>query len=195
MSPGPHERDPQAVRCWLVGGGIGCLAAAVHLMEVGVPGTHIHFIEGSSQSNQSVATFGNADDGYTIHAGLQPYFHDPCVEDLLRLVPDPSNLERSLNEIVKDDARRASQIPTASTRLLVQGKSGPERSDTERLHMRLQDRLDLAKMMIDSEENLGDKSIRQVLDTEFFASKFWILWSTTYVAINYLFLPISKSNV
>jgi oleate hydratase len=179
MSPDQHNRDPQAVQCWLVGGGIGCLAAAVYLMEVGVPGTHIHFIEVYSQSNQSVTTFGNAEDGYTIHAGLQPYFHDPCVEDLLRLVPDPSNPERSLNEIVKDDARRASQIPKASTRLLVQGKSGPERCDTKRLHMRLEDRLDLAKMMIDSEENLGDKSIRQVFNTEFFASKFWILWSTT----------------
>lgn len=175
---GNQKKIPSHAQCWLVGGGIGCLAAAIYLIENGVAGHNIHFIDTSSAQN--VNTVGNALDGYTIHHGMQPYFHDPCFADFLSIIPDSSKLGKSLDDKVKDDIRRIHQHPKASVRLFADGENGPERVDVQRLHMRLQDRLDLAKIMIDSEESLGDKAIRQIFDTKFFSSRFWKLWSTSY---------------
>jgi oleate hydratase len=165
-------------QCWLVGAGVGCLAAAVHLIEEGVSGQNIHLIDISSA--QDVQAVGNAVEGYTIHHGIQPYFHDSCVEDFLSIIPDASNRERSLYDKVADDIRRTHQLPKASVRLLLENKNRLEGINIERLHMRLQDRLHLVQLMVGSEDSLGDKAIRQVFDTEFFSSRFWILWSTSF---------------
>ncbi|KAH8701865.1 myosin-crossreactive antigen [Talaromyces proteolyticus] len=174
------KKDPRTTKCFIVGGGIGCLSAIVRLVELGVPGPNIHFIELYGDQNHTANAFGNPVDGYTVHAGLQPYYHDPCVEDLLKLVPDVSKQGRSLNDIIKDDARRAHGLPKASTRLLAGASPKPTRVDTKRLHLRLQDRLTIFRFMLEDESTLGDKAVREVFDSEFFSSNFWIFWSTTF---------------
>ncbi|OJJ47347.1 hypothetical protein ASPZODRAFT_16027 [Penicilliopsis zonata CBS 506.65] len=175
------SRDPQQSQCWIIGGGVACLAAAVHLLETGIPGPNIHFIEiisSERDKQQRLSSFGNAVDGYSIHAGLQPDFHGQCMRDLLRLVPsDPAHPRESLYETLQTEWRQAetssSQTPT---RLLQHG----QRSHLHHFDLKLQDRLDLARIMMVAEDSLADQSIRQLFDSRFFASTFWIFWSTTF---------------
>lgn len=43
-----------------------------------------------------------------------------------------------------------------------------------------QDRMELLKLIEASEENLGTSVIRDWLSPEFFTSKFWYMWQTTF---------------
>jgi oleate hydratase len=176
------HRDPKKIQAWLVGSGIASLAAAVHLIkDANVPASHIHILPAQSQAGGGIETVGNHEIGYTVHAGLQPYFSDPCVKELLSLVPHPVDQDKTLFDVIRDEKNGQENSPKAWTRILVHGQSGPERVDTRRLDLGLKDRLDLVRIMLEDETKLEEKSVREVFDTRFFQSNFWIFWSTTYV--------------
>ncbi|KAJ5240707.1 uncharacterized protein N7469_002298 [Penicillium citrinum] len=81
-----HNRDPQNVQAWLVGGGVASLAAAVFLInQANVPPHHVHILDIHHGSGGAMKTSGNSRDGYVLHTGAQPYFHEECVKDLLSM--------------------------------------------------------------------------------------------------------------
>ncbi|KAL4758311.1 oleate hydratase [Aspergillus foveolatus] len=147
--------------------------------EANVPGHHVHIIKMHSHSGHETAGYGNPKNGYTVHAGLQPSFQEPCTEHFLSLVPHPSEPGKTLLEVTESRRRAASSRKTW-TRLLKQTQSGPAKMDASRMHMRLKDQIDLTTFLLESEASLGDRSIRQCFDPEFFDSTLWILWSTTF---------------
>ncbi|KAL2814018.1 streptococcal 67 kDa myosin-cross-reactive antigen like protein [Aspergillus granulosus] len=175
-----EQTNPPTLECWLVGGGTALLAAAVHLIrEANVSGRHIHIIEIHSHSGHEVTNYGNPKSGYTVHAGLQPSFHEPCTKHFLSLVPHPCEPAKTLLD-VSESSKRVAWNKQTWTRLLKQSQFGPARMDANRMHMRLKDQIDLATFLLESENGLGDRSIRQCFDPEFFDSTFWVLWSTTF---------------
>ncbi|KAL3477392.1 streptococcal 67 kDa myosin-cross-reactive antigen like protein [Aspergillus californicus] len=182
-SPNDSQRKqtkPIAIKCWLVGGGTAILAAAVHLIqEARIPGQQIHIFEIHSHSGHETTNYGNPESGYTVHAGIQPSFHEPCTQHFLSLVPYPCEPKRTLLEVCESRGLVVDN-QQAWTRLLHQSHSGPARMETSRMHMRLKDQIDLATFLLENEEKLGDRSIRQCFDPTFFDSKFWIIWSTTF---------------
>lgn len=167
----PAERtNPTTVECWLVGGGTAVLAAVVHqIMKANVPGHHVHIIEMHSHSGHETTGYGNPRSGYTVHAGLQPSFREPCTEHFLSLVPHPTEPGKTLLEVA-ESRRRAASSQKIWTRLLKQTQSGPVRMDASRMHMRLKDQIDLATFLLKTEDSLGDRSIRQCFDPGFFDS-------------------------
>ncbi|RDW93380.1 uncharacterized protein DSM5745_00702 [Aspergillus mulundensis] len=189
--PTPAEPEQPTTRpkeCWLVGGGMSILAAAVHLIqEANIPGTHIHIAELHPHSGHEDTNYGDATNGYTIHAGLQPSFYEPCTQHFLSLVPHPAEPGKTLLDVV--EAKRKEMLSGmqqteagagAWTRLVAQTDSGPGRVDAKKMNLRLKDRLDLLSFMLQSEESLGERSIRQCFDFQFFDSTFWVLWSTSF---------------
>lgn len=161
---------------------MGCLAAAVHLLfECYVPGERITIIETDGEFSSGFSTHGDPESGYTVHEGIQPCFQEPCVERFLSYVPRPNYPGEVLLNIIENERKKRPLHPDGWVRAIVPGESGPKPLDTRKWGMRLKDRLDVARIMLESEEALGDKSIRQVFDTEFFDSTFWVLWSTTFV--------------
>ncbi|OOF97533.1 hypothetical protein ASPCADRAFT_395744 [Aspergillus carbonarius ITEM 5010] len=175
------KRDPTATHAWLIGSGIASLSAAVHLIhDANVPAANVHILDVHSHAGGAIKSCGNAEDGYVLYTGSLPYFHDRCVEQLLALVPDGENPQKSLLQSIKDFDRESVPERSATTRLVKQGKNGPELAHTKSLKIGPRYRLELIKVMLENERTLGEKSIQEIFDEGFFKTNFWTLWSTTF---------------
>lgn len=176
------HRNPESTHAWLVGGGIASLAAAVHLIkDAKVPASNVHILDVHTGSGGGIKSCGNAEDGYVLYTGCLPYFHDKCVEELLSHVPSERAPGKSILDTVRDLERDEVPRPqgATTTRILKRGQSGPEKVDAQHLHIGSQQRLELLKIMMESERALGNRCIADFFDDTFFGSNFWTLWSTT----------------
>ena len=101
------ERSPQLpVHYWLLGGGLGCLAAAVHLLfECYVPGEHITIIETDGEFSSGFSAHDDPESGYTVHEGIQPCFQEPCVERFLSYIRRPNYPGEVLLNIIENRGR------------------------------------------------------------------------------------------
>lgn len=95
--PKIQRRDPSNVQAWLIGSGIACLAAAVHLIREGnVPGKNVHILDLHPGVGGEMRTSGDAQIGYFIPFECHPYFHGDCIKDLLFLIPSPGKPGKSM---------------------------------------------------------------------------------------------------
>lgn len=175
-------RNPKSTQVWLIGSGIASLAAAVHLIkDAKVLAPNIHILDVHKGSGGGIKSCGDAEKGYTLYAGCLPYFHGKCVEDLLSHVPSTEVPGKSILDTVKDLEREDSIIldGTATTRVLNGSGLGLEIIDARSLHIGSQQRLELLKIILESEKALSGRQIQDFFDETFFRSKFWTLWSTT----------------
>lgn len=179
------HRDPEYTHAWLIGSGIASLTAAVHLIkDAKVPASNIHILDMHAGTGGGIKSCGNPENGYVLYAGCLPYFHEKCVEELLSLAPIGDRSEESILDSIRDFERNEAPQPQrkATTRILRRGDSGPQRVDAKDLrifHIGSQQRLELLKLMLESERALGGRRIQEFFDDKFFESNFWTLWSTT----------------
>lgn len=181
---GPHsqftQREPSKVQAWLVGGGIASLAAAVHLIrDAKMPGSQIHILDVHDASGGGMRTAGNPTTGYIVYTGRQPYFHKGCVGELLSLVRDPVNSDKTLLETIREQTAGRRRVGRPSTRFIAPTAHGPESVSTKSMPVALQHRLTLIKIIFASEKALGRRRICDFLNEKFFKTGFWILWSTS----------------
>ncbi|KAE8390093.1 oleate hydratase [Aspergillus alliaceus] len=183
----PHKegfsrRGSENVQAWLIGGGIASLAAAVHLInDANIQAQNIHVLDEHQRPGGAMQSSGDAENGYVLRTACLPYFHDVCVEDLLSHIPSTKNPNQSIMDMVRLTLEgNVPKKPSASTRLLVQGASGPEKVDDRQFHLGFKHRFDLIKLMVEGEKAVADKTIKDLFDESFFTSKFWTLWSTTF---------------
>lgn len=177
-----RARDPRSINAWLIGSGIASLAAAVHLInDARVPGSHIHILDRHEQTGGGITSSGDANAGFIINPGSLPYFHDECVENLLRLVPAAKGSAKSLLDSIRGD--ELSETPrrarTANTRFVRNRGGKSEGSDANKLSIGPYNRLQLMKVLLESETMLGRHRIQDYFGDDFFGTEFWILWSTT----------------
>jgi oleate hydratase len=176
------HRNPESTHAWLVGSGIASLAAAVHLIkDAKLPASNVHILDVHTGTGGGIKSCGNAENGYVLYTGCLPYFHDKCVEELLSLVPSARAPDKSILDTIRDVERDEVPQPqgTATTRILKLGDSGLEKVDACHFHIGSQQRLELLKIMLESERALSGRRIQEFFDDTFFGSKFWTLWSTT----------------
>ncbi|EAW06849.1 oleate hydratase [Aspergillus clavatus NRRL 1] len=173
-------RDPQKVQAWLIGSGIESLAAAVHLIhDAHVPGPNIHILDLHRGSGGRLKTTGDATNGYFLPVDCHPYFHGPCTERLLSLIPSDESQHASLMDAV--NAYSEQRPPhEAHTRAVRRGESGPEVSHTPGFQLDVKHRMDLIWFLMETEHALGAKEINQAFDLAFFDTEFWKIWSTTF---------------
>lgn len=80
-------------RAFLVGGGIGSLAAAAYLIRDGhMTGDQITILEELDVAGGSLDASGNPPDGYLVRGGREMEEHDECLWDLLAHVPGHEQL-------------------------------------------------------------------------------------------------------
>ncbi|KAJ8096489.1 oleate hydratase [Lipomyces tetrasporus] len=179
-NPNDEREDAGSTQVWLVGGGIASLAAAVFLIkDAAVPPSHVHIFDLHSHPGGAVTSLGDASTGYVLHSGQQISYHDSSTEKLLSQV---SSTEVGKTPWDKHKYRSTEEKYQARhlTRALVEGSSGPEKLDSQKLGLNLRDRLELIRVMLESEHALGRKMISDVFQADFFDTKFWMIWSTTY---------------
>lgn len=174
-------RDPLSTQAWLVGSGIASLATAVHLIrEAGVPGCNIHILDRHTEAGGGITSGGDAEHGFILRPGSLPYFHGECVENLLSLVPSFREPKKSLLDSIRDfESGETPPGRTAQTRFLRNKGAELERSDATNLYIGPYNRLQLTKVLLESENLLGRHRIQDFFGDEFFGTDFWALWSTT----------------
>lgn len=164
-------------KAYLVGGGIGSLAAAAFMIrDGGVPGPNISILESASTMGGSLDGAGNPASGYSMRGGrMLTTDNYECTWGLFKSIPSLTNKGKTVfdetvefNEKYKShsmarlvDSRRA-KVPVAS------------------MGFSMRDRTELLKFSRSDEEVLGATRITDWLSPGFFNTEFWYMWATTF---------------
>lgn len=164
-------------KAFLVGGGIGSLAAAAFMIRDGkLPGANITILEASPLLGGSLDGAGDAESGYTLRGGrMLTTDNYECTWGLFKSIPSLKNPFKTVytetlefNELHQAHSmarlvdRRRALVPVSS------------------MGFSMQDRLELLKLSTAEEEALGASRITDWLSPTFFETEFWYMWSTTF---------------
>ncbi|KAF1994115.1 67 kDa myosin-cross-reactive antigen family protein [Amniculicola lignicola CBS 123094] len=173
------HRNPETTQAYLVGGGIGSLAAAVHLIQdAKVPAKNIHILEALSVPGGSMDGAGNPDEGYVLRGGRMLNFSYVCTYDLLERIPSMNDPERTILDEVQDFNDK--YVTSSKARLVATEEDSAKVLDTSTLGFTMKDRLDLIRLTLETEKTLGKKRIDEVFPPDFFQTNFWYMWATTF---------------
>jgi oleate hydratase len=164
-------------RAYLVGGGVGSLAAAAFMIRDGnLPGENISIFEAQPTLGGSLDGAGNAALGYSMRGGrMLTTDNYECTWDLYKSIPSLAHPGKTVydetmefNERHKSNSmarlvdRRRAKVPVTS------------------MGFSMQDRFELLKLSQASEDSLGNSRITDCLSPGFFETAFWYMWSTTF---------------
>jgi len=164
-------------KAYLVGGGIGSLAAAAFMIrDGGVPGQNITILEAMPVLGGSLDAAEIRHDVYSMRGGrMLTTDNYECTWDLYKSIPSLTHLGQSVfdetlafNEIHKSHSlarlvdRRRAKVPVAS------------------MGFSMQDRIELLKLSNADERAMGASVITDWLSPGFFESEFWYMWATTF---------------
>ena len=170
----PHNIE--ARHAYLLGGGIGSLAAAAFLVRDGhMPGKNIHVLEQLDVVGGSMDGAGTAEQGYTARGGREIEEHFECFMELYSFIPSLTDKNRS----VLDEFRELNlKEPIESHCRLVEKQGQPV--DFSSLGLSKANAMELAKLHMTTEEALGTTTISQFFSESFFETNFWYFWATMF---------------
>jgi len=164
-------------KAYLVGGGIGSLAAAAFMIRDGqLPGENISVFDAAHVMGGSLDGAGDPVRGYSLRGGrMLTTDNYECTWDLYKSIPSLHNAGKTVfdetvefNEKHKAhsmarlvDCRRA-KVPVTS------------------MGFSMQDRIELLKLSNAGEDEMGASCITDWLSPGFFESEFWYMWVTTF---------------
>ena len=161
----------------LVGGGIGSLAAAAFMIrDGGLPGGNITIYEALPVLGGSLDGGGDHQNGYTLRGGrMLTTDNFECTWGLFKSIPSLVNPGKSVfdetvafNQEVKSHSR---------ARLVDRNRAIV---DVSSMGFSMTNRLELLKVMMARELDLGTDVISDWLSPEFFTTTFWHMWATTF---------------
>jgi oleate hydratase len=164
-------------KAYLVGGGIGSLAAAAFMIRDGnLPGGNISILEAARVMGGSLDGAGDAATGYSMRGGrMLTTDNYECTWDLYKSIPSLNHPDKTVfdetvefNEKHKSNSmarlvdRRRAKVPVTS------------------MGFSMHDRMELLKLSQADEDTLAASSITDWLSPAFFETEFWYMWSTTF---------------
>ena len=164
-------------KAYLVGGGIGSLAAAAFMIRDGkLPGGNIFIFEAAPILGGALDGAGEPAGGYSMRGGrMLTTDNYECTWDLYRSIPSIHNPGKSVfeetvefneahlaNSMARLVDRRRAKVPVSS------------------MGFSMRDRIELLKLSQAGEDSLGATCITHWLSPEFFETEFWYMWSTTF---------------
>ena len=164
-------------KAWIIGGGIGGLAAAAFMIrDGGMRGSNITIMEALALPGGSLDGGGDAERGYTLRGGrMLTTDNYECTWDLFRSIPSLEMPGQNVHdETLAFNARNPSH---AQARLVDRNR---HRVDVKSMGFTLSDRLELLKLTETGEDRLGASAITDWLSPGFFETKFWFMWATTF---------------
>lgn len=172
------HRRASATDVYIIGGGIGALAASVYLIrDANVSGKNIHILETLSVAGGSLDGAGDARRGYMIRGGRMlniPTYE--CFQDMISAVP---SIEFDDIDMEREFLNFNDEFKTHSRARLVNADGS--KVDVTRMGFSTSDRLEMEKLiLVESEESLGAKRIDDVFGKHFFETNFWLMWQTTF---------------
>lgn len=165
------------LKAYLVGGGIGSLAAAAFMIRDGkVRADHISILEAGPLLGGSLDGAQVPGDGYSMRGGrMLTTDNYECTWDLYRSIPSIVTAGKSVfEETVEFNERHA---PHSMARLV---DSRRAKVPVTSMGFDMQDRAELLKLTNADEESLGASCITDWLSPRFFETEFWYMWATTF---------------
>lgn len=164
-------------KAYMVGGGIGSLAAAAFLIRDGsVPGCNITLYEAMPVLGGSLDGDGSPTHGYTMRGGrMLTTDNYECTWDLFKSIPSLS----SPGKTVFEETIAFNQLHQSHARARLVDRDRAK-LDVESMGFSMQDRLELLKLTEADEEKLGTSRITDWLSPPFFETNFWFMWATTF---------------
>jgi oleate hydratase len=163
------------MKAHIVGGGFGGLAAAAYLIQhAGVPGQDITIYDAAERMGGSFSLGGNAQSGYILPCGaiFDSEFH--CTFDLLATIPSTRNPAVSVKE---EFFTFNEQNPFDDKAHVIDG-NGQIVPHNAHFDLSLLDGLQLVRLALTPEGWLDGRRIDEFFSPKFFATEFWLLWST-----------------
>lgn len=172
------KRRPNTTNVYMIGSGIGSLAAAIYLIrDAKVPGKNIKIFETLDVDGGSLDGSGDAKHGFMIRGGRMlniPTYE--CLQDIMASIP---SIEFDNISMEEEFLEYNEEFKTHSRSRLVD-KSG-NKVDVTKMGFSVQDRKDMEKLiLIETEKSLGGKRIDEVFGRHFFKTNFWLMWQTTF---------------
>ena len=163
-------------KAYLLGGGIGSLAAAAFLIRDGhMPGKNIHILESLELFGGSMDGAGEWEKGYTARGGREIEEHFECFAELFSFIPSIEDENRS----VLDTFREFNIAEPIESHCRIVEKQG-QKVDFSQFGLSKINALELAKLYMTTEEALGATTIGEYFTPEFFKTNFWFFWATMF---------------
>nr|WP_315431709.1 oleate hydratase [uncultured Albidiferax sp.] len=164
-------------KAYLVGSGIGSLAAAAFMVRDGAfPGSHIFILEAAPSIGGSLDGAGDNHHGYVLRGGrMLTTDNYECTWDLFKSIPSLLQAGKT----VFDDTIAFNELhhSHAQARLV---DSRRAKVPVSSMGFSMQDRLELLKLSRADETTMGDSRITDWLSPSFFTTEFWFMWATTF---------------
>ena len=163
---------------YLIGGGIGMLAAAVYLIrDANFPGKNIHLIEGEPLVGGSHSATGSNETGFMV-SGPQLLSEDAYENfwELFDSIPSLNWVNHSVAEEILAFAGSHPIHPQA--RLVV---SNQQIIHSYHMGFESEERLAITRLLATSERKLHKLKISDWFGAHFFETNFWVMWSTTFL--------------
>ena len=164
-------------KAYLVGGGIGSLAAAAFIIRDGsLPGGNISILEAAPILGGSLDGAGDPAAGYSMRGGrMLTTDNYECTWDLYKSIPSLDHPGKSVfDETVEFNERYTAN----SMARLVDSRRA--KVPVTSMGFSMQDRIELLKLSNASEDELGASCITDWLSPAFFETEFWYMWVTTF---------------
>ena len=165
------------IQAYLIGGGIGSLAAAAFMVrDGGIPGANITILEATPLMGGSLDGAGDPANGYSLRGGrMLTTDNYECTWDLFKSIPSLVNK----NKTVFDDTVEFNHRHKAhSLARLVDARRA--KVDVTSMGFSMHDRAELLKLSQAGEDELADSRITDWLSPGFFKTEFWYMWVTTF---------------
>jgi oleate hydratase len=172
-----NDADRSTTKAYLVGGGIGSLAAAAFMIrDGGVPGENITIIEAMPIVGGSLDGAGDPAGGYSLRGGrMLTTDNYECTWDLYKSIPSLTEEGKTVfDETVEFNEKHKSN---AMARLVDRRR---EKVPVTSMGFSMRDRLELLKLSNVDEEEMGASCITDWLSPAFFETNFWYMWATTF---------------
>jgi oleate hydratase len=100
-----------------------------------------------------------------------------CTYDLLSKMPSLNDPSKSFKQELEFNAVPGNKT-NAHSRLVAEGKAGPEIVDVSHMGLNAKERGDLLRIVAETESQLEFKRLDECFEKEFFETKFWFMWDT-----------------
>jgi oleate hydratase len=173
----PSKPNPDDRKVYMVGGGIGCLAAAAFIIrDSSIPGRNITIYEALPVLGGSLDGSGNPTDGYIIRGGrMLTTDNYECTWGLFKSIPSIM----SLGKTVFDETMKFNELYKTHSKARLIDKN-LAKVNVESMGFSMQDRIELLKLTETDEAELGTSRITDWLSPSFFQTNFWYMWATTF---------------
>lgn len=171
----PSDADKKSA--YIVGSGLAGLAAAAFLIRDGqVPGKQVHVFEELDLPGGSMDGILNEQRGYIIRGGREMEPHFETLWDLFRSIPSLENAKLS----VLDEFYWLNKHDPSYSQTRVIENRGTQLATDGQLTLTRQAIDEIAKLVLTPESQLDNVKINDVFGSDFFASNFWLYWSTMF---------------